>query len=94
MLLYKIDGNDLILARTGTHADLFGPKTSKVSNSGTKLLECYRRRLPEIFGNVITARLIKNTRGNPLYYPIWACPHKKGLEGTEHIMSKCERAKR
>jgi mRNA interferase YafQ len=23
LLLYKIDGNDLILARTGTHADLF-----------------------------------------------------------------------
>jgi mRNA interferase YafQ len=24
LLLYKIDGNDLILARTGSHADLFG----------------------------------------------------------------------
>jgi mRNA interferase YafQ len=23
LLLYKIDGNDLILARTGSHADLF-----------------------------------------------------------------------
>jgi mRNA interferase YafQ len=23
LLLYKIDGNDLYLARTGTHADLF-----------------------------------------------------------------------
>jgi mRNA interferase YafQ len=23
LLLYKIDGDDLILARTGTHADLF-----------------------------------------------------------------------
>ncbi len=23
LLLYKIEGNDLILARTGTHADLF-----------------------------------------------------------------------
>jgi mRNA interferase YafQ len=23
LLLYEIDGNDLILARTGTHADLF-----------------------------------------------------------------------
>jgi three-Cys-motif partner protein len=74
--------------------DLFGPKISKVSDSGTKLLEWYRGRLCEIFGNVSTARLIKNTRGNPLYYLIWAGPHKKGLAGAEHILSKGERLKR
>jgi three-Cys-motif partner protein len=75
-------------------ADLFGPKTSKVSDSGMKLLEWYRGRLRKIFGNVSTARLIKNTRGNPLYYLIWAGPHKKGLDGAEHILSKGERVKR
>jgi three-Cys-motif partner protein len=75
-------------------ADLFGPKVSKASGSGTKLLEWYRGRLRTIFGHVSTARLIKNTRGNPLYYLIWAGPHKKGLDGAEHILSKGERLKR
>ncbi len=75
-------------------ADLFGPQVTKVSGSGTKLLEWYRGRLRTIFGHVSTARLIKNTRGNPLYYLIWAGPHKKGLDGAEHILSKGERMKR
>lgn len=74
--------------------DLFGPKVTKVSGSGTKLLEWYRSRLRRIFGHVSTARLIKNTRGNPLYYLIWAGPHKKGLVGAEHILSKGELVKR
>ena len=71
-------------------ADLFGPKLSKVSDSGSKLLEWYRSRLRAIFGFVSTARLIRNTRGNPLYYLIWAGPHRKGLDGAEHILSKGE----
>jgi three-Cys-motif partner protein len=75
-------------------ADLFGPKVSKVSNSGTKLLEWYRGRLRAIFGHVSTARLIKNTRSNPLYYLIWSGPHKKGLDGAEHILSKGEKVNR
>ena len=70
---------------------LFGPSVSKVSESGMKLLEWYRGRLRNAFGHVSTARLIKNTRGNPLYYLIWTGPHKKGLEGAEHILSKGER---
>ena len=74
--------------------DLFGPKVKKVSNSGIKLLEWYRGRLRAVFGHVSTARLIRNTRGNPLYYLIWAGPHKKGLDGAEHILSKGERVKR
>jgi three-Cys-motif partner protein len=74
--------------------DLFGPKTRKATDSGTKLLEWYRSRLRDVFGNVSTARLIKNTRGNPLYYLIWAGPHKKGLDGAEHILSKGERVKK
>jgi three-Cys-motif partner protein len=74
-------------------ADLFGPKVSKASDSGTKLLEWYRGRLRTIFGYVSTARLIKNTRGNPLYFLIWAGPNKKGLDGAEHILSKGEKVK-
>jgi three-Cys-motif partner protein len=75
-------------------SDLFGPTTSKISGSGIKLLDWYRSRLRNIFGHVSTARLIKNTRGNPLYYLIWAGPNKKGLEGAEYILSKGERLKR
>lgn len=76
---------------TGT--DLFGPTVTKVQDSGAKLLEWYRERLRSIFGHVSTARLIKNTRGNPLYYLIWAGSHKKGLEGAEYILSKGEKVK-
>jgi three-Cys-motif partner protein len=74
--------------------DLFGPKVTKAQDSGAKLLEWYRGRLRSIFGHVSTARLIKNTRGNPLYYLIWAGPHKKGLEGADYILSKGERLQR
>ena len=70
---------------------LFGPHVSKIPNSGRKLLEWYRSRLRSIFGHVSTARLIKNTRGNPLYYLIWAGPHKKGLDGAEYLLSRGER---
>jgi three-Cys-motif partner protein len=68
--------------------DLFGPKPRKVKNTSEKLLEWYRGRLKTLFGNVSTARLIKNTRGNPLYYLIWAGPHAKGLEGANHVLGK------
>jgi len=74
--------------------DLFGPKVRKVSDSGIKLLEWYRSRLKDIFGHVSTARLIKNTRGNPLYYLIWAGPNATGLKGAEHILSKGDRVVR
>jgi len=79
---------DLVYAED---ADLFGPKKRKVEGSGVKLLEWYRARLKAIFGHVSTARLIKNTRGNPLYYLIWAGPNATGLKGAEHILSKGER---
>lgn len=72
-------------------SDLFGSQMSKIGDSGVKLLEWYRGRLRNIFGYVSTARLIKNTRGNPLYYLIWAGPNRKGLDGAEHILRKGER---
>jgi three-Cys-motif partner protein len=72
-------------------SDLFGPKKRKAGDAGLKLLQWYRARLAKIFGHVSTARLIKNTRGNPLYYLIWAGPNKKGLEGADYILSKGEK---
>ena len=74
-------------------SDLFGPRVTKASGSGLKLLEWYRDRLRRIFGHVSTARLIKNTRGSPLYHLIWAGPHRKGLVGAEYILSKGQQIK-
>jgi len=71
--------------------DLFGSQRSKRKDSGDRLLEWYRARLRKIFGNVSTARLIKNTRGNPLYYLIWAGPNKLGQKGAEYILGKGEK---
>lgn len=56
-----------------------------------RLLELYRGRLKAAFGHVSTARLIRNTRGMPLYYLLWAGPHPKGLEGADHILRMGER---
>jgi three-Cys-motif partner protein len=75
-------------------ADLFGPKMRKVEGSAVRLLEWYRAKLQTIFGHVSTARLIKNTRGNPLYYLIWAGPNVTGLKAAEHILSKGEKLPR
>ncbi|NTA14283.1 three-Cys-motif partner protein TcmP [Agrobacterium tumefaciens] len=51
-----------------------------------RLLELYRRNLKNAFGFVSTPRLICNTRGAPLYYLLWAGPHRKGLEGADYIL--------
>jgi three-Cys-motif partner protein len=68
--------------------DLFGSKQRKAKDTSEKLLKWYRDRLKGLFGHVSTPRLIKNTRGNPLYYLIWAGPHAKGLEGANHVLGK------
>lgn len=75
-----------------TDTGLFGEYTVKVSDAGARLLEWYRSRLRQTFGNVSTARLIRNTRGGPLYYLIWAGPHRLGLVGAEHVLGKGERS--
>jgi three-Cys-motif partner protein len=59
-----------------------------------RLLELYRARLRTAFGHVSSARLIRNTRGAPLYYLLWAGPNKKGLEGAEYILTMGERLSR
>jgi three-Cys-motif partner protein len=73
--------------------DLFGPKTRKAKNTSERLLQWYRGRLKTLFGHVSTPRLINNSRGNPLYYLIWAGPHPKGLEGANHILGKSNKPK-
>lgn len=73
--------------------DLFGPKTLKLKDSGIRLLEWYRGRLKDAFGYVSPGRLIRNTRGGHLYYLVWAGPHRKGLDGANHILSKGEKVR-
>jgi len=67
---------------------LFGTHVTKVSDSGPKLLQWYRGRLRQVFGHVSTARLVRSTRGNPLYHLIWAGPHKLGLKGANYILGR------
>jgi three-Cys-motif partner protein len=59
-----------------------------------RLLDLYRSRLRQAFGHVSTPRLIRNTRGAPLYYLLWAGPHQKGLEGADYILKMGERLRR
>jgi three-Cys-motif partner protein len=66
----------------------------KRSDYSERLLGLYRTRLRSAFGHVSTPRLIRNTRGAPLYYLLWAGPHKKGLEGADYILSMGERLSR
>jgi three-Cys-motif partner protein len=73
--------------------DLFGARRDKVEDAGRRILQWYRSRLRDAFGHVSAARLIKNTRGNPLYYLIWAGPKATGLKGAEYILSKGERVR-
>lgn len=66
----------------------------KRANYSERLLELYRVRLRSAFGHVSTPRLIRNTRGAPLYYLLWAGPNKKGLEGANYILTMGERLSR
>lgn len=55
-----------------------------------RLLQLYRARLKAAFGHVSAPRLIRNTRGAPLYHLLWAGPHSKGLEGANHVLQMGE----
>lgn len=71
---------------------LFGTTgLEKRADYSERLLELYRQRLKDAFGHVSTPRLIRSTRGTPLYYLLWAGPHPKGLEGANHILTMGER---
>lgn len=74
---------------------LFGSSgLEKRSDYRERLLDLYCSKLKAAFGHVSTPRLIRNTRGAPLYYLLWAGPHPKGLEGADHILRMGERLSR
>ncbi len=68
--------------------DLLGTQTVKRSDATDRILQWFSNRLKEAFGHSSTAQLIKNTRGNPLYYLIWAGPHPAGLTGANYILGR------
>ena len=70
---------------------LLGPEVIKNDGVADSLLRLYMSRLRTIFPHVATPRLIRNTRGAPLYYLIWAGPHKLGLKVAEYILRQGER---
>lgn len=74
--------------------DMFGDLvTSKNEDVSTKLLEFYVGRLSGLFKHVAKPALIQNTRGAPLYYLIWAGPHKNGQKIANHILSMGDKVK-
>lgn len=75
--------------------DLFGNNvTTKNGGVAEGLLDLYLNKLKALFSHVATPRLIRNTRGAPLYYLIWAGPNKLGLKGAEYILAQGEKVKR
>lgn len=69
-------------------ADLLGVQRVKRQDATTIILNWFSARLREAFGHASSARLITNTRGNPLYYLIWAGPHPAGLVGANYILGQ------
>lgn len=58
----------------------------KRQDARDRLLKFYAKNLENEFGYVSKPRLIRNTRGHPLYYLIWAGPHPAGLKGADYIL--------
>lgn len=71
--------------------DLFGEHTVKAADAGERILSFYLDKLRGCFGYVAPPMLVRNTRGNPLYYLIWAGPNKLGLKGARHVLAQGER---
>lgn len=74
-----------------TQADLLGTFSTKRDDAGPLLLELYVRRLEAIFGHVSVPSLIRNTKGSPLYYLIWASSNPRGKGIANHILGLGER---
>jgi three-Cys-motif partner protein len=70
---------------------LLGAFVEKRADYLDRLLSLYRDRLRTAFGFVSQPMLIRNTKGTPLYYLLWAGPHRKGLQGADYILGMGER---
>ena len=63
----------------------------KRSDAIKRLLQLYLKMLRSEFACVAKPKLIKNSKGHPLYYIIWAGQNSKGLLGAEYILGMSER---
>jgi len=69
---------------------LMGDDVMKRLDASDRLLAWYREQLRKTFGFVSVPRLIKNTRGGPLYYLLWAGPREAGLRGADYILGMAD----
>jgi len=77
-----------------TEGDLFGEETVRKSEAtAERLLELYHERLRQAFGHSVTPSLIRNTKGNPLYYLLWASSNERGVPIAKHIMEMGDRVR-
>jgi three-Cys-motif partner protein len=63
-----------------------GEGIAKRPDARDRLLKFYAYHLQKAFGFVSKPKLIRNTRGHPLYYLIWAGPHRAGLKGADYVL--------
>ncbi len=72
--------------------DLFGETTRhKVDDAAKRLLNHYVGRLKALFGHAATPSVVRNTRGVPIYYMLWAGPHPLGQKIADYILAKGDR---
>lgn len=72
--------------------DLFGDTTRhKVDDAAKRLLDHYFGRLKALFGHAAKPSIVRNTRGVPIYYMLWAGPHPLGHKIADYILAKGER---
>jgi three-Cys-motif partner protein len=79
------DWRDLVYEE---RSDLLGSQRRKREDATERMLGWFSSRLKQAFGHASDAQLIKNTRGNSLYYLIWAGPHPAGLVGANYILGR------
>ncbi|MFN3859823.1 MAG: three-Cys-motif partner protein TcmP [Caulobacter sp.] len=63
----------------------------KRRDARARLLRFYMAHLKDAFGLVSQPKLIRNTKGHPLYYLLWAGSHPKGLQGANYVLAMGER---
>ncbi len=75
--------------------DLFGEvRSRKRDDTASRLLLLYHRRLERCFGNTVDPSLVRNTKGAPLYYLMWASSNSRGKAIARHIMRSGDRIER
>lgn len=71
--------------------DFFGETRYKVDDAANRLLDHYVGRLKALFGHAARPSVVKNTRGVPIYYMLWAGPHPLGQKIADYILAKGDR---